>query len=123
MLLLRTLDDPDLAPELPGPPAQPVHEPRLLKPLSLRLCGSGSWELEWLLIAAVVVERTLVKLITADGLDSKLASVKRAITGVESFDFEVFCRDLCFCCESSGAPGDKLDVDDVFGEVFAAAAK
>ncbi|MCP3664702.1 MAG: hypothetical protein GY696_19790 [Gammaproteobacteria bacterium] len=70
----------------------------------------------------------MVKLITADGLDSKLASVKRAITGVESFDFEVFCRDLCFCCEPSGlldkgAPGDKLDVDDMSGEVFAAAAK
>ncbi len=82
-----------------------------------------------------VVERTLVKLITAEGLDNKLASVKRVITGVvESCDFESYCKvacwDLCgwFCWPTglldSEAPGDKLDVDVVvFGEVFAAVAK
>ena len=83
--------------------------------------------------AAVEVERTLVKLITADGLDSRLASVKRVITGVvESWDFESYCRgtcwSLCGCCWPTGlldseALVDKLDDDVVFGEVFAAVAK
>ena len=83
--------------------------------------------------AAVEVERTLVKLITAEGLDSRLASVKRVITGVvESCDFESYCRgtcwSLCGCCWPTGlldseAPVDKLDDDVVFGEVFAAVAK
>jgi hypothetical protein len=46
MLLLRTLEQPERAPLLLPPPA-PVQLLMLLRPLSLRLCGSGGVPRSW----------------------------------------------------------------------------